>query len=370
MNGKRVAIACQGGGSQCAFVAGVLKKLFEQRVQDRYRIVALSGTSGGALTAAVAWTALLEQASGRPVSIEDRLEAFWRELSAQSPQEQILDWWCVQLVRMVEAGQLPSVATSPSSPRFRAWSQLAARFIGRPEFTDLRAVLVKHLDFDRLPALLRDDSPVLLVGAADIREGTFSIFSSARREITVEALLASAAVPNLFPAVWVDGHPHWDGIFSSNPPVVAFLQKALMRGEGLPEEIWIIQVNRSRNEAIPERPCDIFDRRNQLAGNLSLGHELRMIEMVNLLISEHALTDGFRARFGVDSTQPITVRFIRMSPALQASLDYPTKLSRQPSHIARLLADGEAQAGVFLTQLRQGDQAPAISPDRPPVETH
>ena len=56
-------------------------------------------------------------------------------------------------------------------------------------------------------------------------EGTFKIFSSAHNEIKLEALLASAAIPNLFPAVWVDGHAYWDGIFSSNPPVVAFLRK-------------------------------------------------------------------------------------------------------------------------------------------------
>ncbi len=30
----RVAIACQGGGSQTAFTAGVLKALFENKIQD------------------------------------------------------------------------------------------------------------------------------------------------------------------------------------------------------------------------------------------------------------------------------------------------------------------------------------------------
>ena len=43
----RVAIACQGGGSQTAFTAGVLKALFENKVQDHFNIVSLSGTSGG-----------------------------------------------------------------------------------------------------------------------------------------------------------------------------------------------------------------------------------------------------------------------------------------------------------------------------------
>jgi hypothetical protein len=74
--------------------------------------------------------------------------------------------------------------------------------------------------------------------------------------------------------------------------------------------------------------------------------------MVNLLIQEDALTERFRARFRIDNTEPIAVRFIRMSPALQEGLDYPSKLSRQPSHIARLMADGITRAKAFLDELR------------------
>ena len=46
---RRVAIACQGGGSHTAFTAGVLKKLLKEKVEGKhdYEVVALSGTSGG-----------------------------------------------------------------------------------------------------------------------------------------------------------------------------------------------------------------------------------------------------------------------------------------------------------------------------------
>jgi hypothetical protein len=44
----RVAIACQGGGSPTAFTAGVLQHLL---AHDDHRIVAVSGTSGGAICA-------------------------------------------------------------------------------------------------------------------------------------------------------------------------------------------------------------------------------------------------------------------------------------------------------------------------------
>jgi NTE family protein len=105
---------------------------------------------------------------------------------------------------------------------------------------------------------------------------------------------------------------------------------------------------------VPETPAEISDRRNHLAGNLSLQHELQIIDMWNMLIQEGALTDRFRARFGIEAKEPIVVHFIRMSQELQDGLDYPSKLSRQPDHIERLKADGRLQADVFLTKIGGG----------------
>src|SRR5580704_9275856 len=348
---RRVAIACQGGGSQCAFVAGALKALFADRIQDRYHIVGLSGTSGGAFTAARAWAGILKQAHGDTTPIEDGIVACWKDLTAQTPREIAFDRSSVELLRLVERGLLPSFATSPSSPQFRLFSWLASQYIARPAFTDLRALLVRHLDFERLESLDGPDSPTLLIGAVDVIDGTFKTFSSWRHDVGIDALLASAAVPTLFPAAWVAGHAYWDGIFSSNPPVLGFLQRTYFGPGSLPEEIWVIQVNRSRQETVPDRPADIFDRRNHLGGNLSLQHELQTIEIVNFLLGEKAITDEFRTRFGLDATDAVKVRFIRMSSALEDGLDYPSKLSRQPDHIARLMADGEAQARLFVAEV-------------------
>jgi NTE family protein len=358
MERKRIAIACQGGGSQCAFVAGALKALLASGTQRRFEIVGLSGTSGGALTAALAWYGLLKQAQGDPTPPEDRIIACWMDLTAQTPTEIAIDASCIQALRLAERGWMPTVATSPSSLQFRYWTGLAAALIARPEFTDLRALILKHIDFEALPLLVKPESPVLLVSAGDVIDGSFKVFSSMQDEIKPEALLASAAIPNLFPAVWANGHAYWDGIFASNPPVVAFLRKAFMRTHVLPDEIWIIQVNRSHHSRVPETPSDIFDRRNQLAGNLSLQHELEMIGIVNMLMKEGALTEEFRARFGMDADKTINVRFIRMSTEIAEALDYPSKLSRQPTHIARLIAEGEARANAFLAEIDASERTP------------
>ena len=369
MTRKRIAIACQGGGSQCAFVAGALNALLSNGVQHRYRIVGLSGTSGGAITAALGWIGLLKQAHGDPAPVGKGIIDCWKDLSARTPLEIGVDALGVMMVRLVEHGVLPSLANSPSSPRFQLMAQAMSQMIGRPEFTDLRALLVKHVDFRALPTLVEPDSPVLLLGASDILEGHFKVFTSARSEINVDSVLASAAIPNLFPAVWVDGHAYWDGIFSQNPPVMTFLRRGYTGKDKIPHEIWVIQVNRTEHDSVPESPSDIYDRRNHLSGNLSLQHELQMIDLVNLLIQEGALTDQVRARFGVDLTDPIAVRFIRMSEDLQKGLDYPSKLSRQPTFIDKLIADGERQANVFLAKLGDTDRPLEVPGTLPVVES-
>ena len=51
MSRLKIAIACQGGGSQTAFTAGALKTLCEARIDNEFEVVGISGTSGGAVCA-------------------------------------------------------------------------------------------------------------------------------------------------------------------------------------------------------------------------------------------------------------------------------------------------------------------------------
>jgi NTE family protein len=53
----KVAIACQGGGRQTAFTAGALKALSEVGPREQFEIISMSGTSGGAVCAALLWYA-------------------------------------------------------------------------------------------------------------------------------------------------------------------------------------------------------------------------------------------------------------------------------------------------------------------------
>ena len=84
---KRVAIACQGGGSHSTFTAGALGRLLQEE-RERYEIVALSGTSGGAICALLVWYALLRDDRGLAVRL---LESFWESVSASSPAELVMN---------------------------------------------------------------------------------------------------------------------------------------------------------------------------------------------------------------------------------------------------------------------------------------
>ncbi len=351
MEKQKIAIACQGGGSQTAFTAGVLSAFFENGVHLQKQIVSLSGTSGGAVCAALAWYGLLKAAAGDPTPIQKRIKDFWEEIIAQLAPELYVDKLGAEMLRMIENGVLPHLELSPVSALNQVFISSLISFLPRRFFTDLKAALEAHIAFEELPELVKPDSPVLLLGAADVLTGELKKFNSRAGEIRVEAILASAAIPTLFPAVEINGHYYWDGLFSDNPPVKELLRPLYVGGENVPDEIWVIQINPTAVESVPNSNSQIFDRRNQMEGNVSLQQSLEFVEFCNLLLREKAVSDEVLDRIGFTRRQPIAVRFVRMSPELQSTLDYVSKLSREPSQIHRLIEDGEQQGRAFLESL-------------------
>jgi NTE family protein len=90
---------------------------------------------------------------------------------------------------------------------------------------------------------------------------------------------------------------------------------------------------------------EIADRRNELAGNLSLHQELGFIEKVDQLLDEGRLSADGRYK-------QIMVRLIELSrPRLSRSLGTASKLNRDPAFIGELLAHGRARAEEFLAAL-------------------
>ena len=326
-NGKKtVAIACQGGGSHTAFTAGVLKKLLKEKDENNqdYEITGLSGTSGGAICALLAWYGLLTNDTDKAIRL---LDSFWRDNSANSFQDKFLNDWLLQMNRLFSnIGGAPTI--SPYS--YPSWGQDL-----------LRNMLEKYVDFRSLKELAKPSSPLLLVGAVDICSGQFKAFKSRKGEITVDAILASAALPTLFRAVHTGGGVYWDGLFSQNPPI-----RDLCGDK--PDEIWVIQINPETSESEPKRVPNMMDRREELAGNLSLNQEIFFIEKVNDWVRE-----------GVFSGTGHKIVEVRRIPMLRRGLHSESKMNRDPRFIQGLIAHGEEQAEKFMKESFGGPVAEA-----------
>jgi len=328
MSKRRVAIACQGGGSHTAFTAGVLQGLLANLPEDT-EIVALSGTSGGAICAALAWEGLLRRDPQRGVR---KLQSFWETMAATELWDQVANHSLMSVMTLRDLMVLPEVSPYSVPP----W--------GEEHF---RSVLNEYFAFDELRELARrPDAPILQIGAVEVLSGHFEVFRG--EELCVECLLASAAIPELFRAVAVPGRGvYWDGLFSQNPPIHDLIEHEI-------DEFWIIQINPSTCPRVPTATHEILDRRNELAGNLSMEQELSFITMINRAIARGSLKDP---RF-----RPIRVSRI----ALDRDLNYRSKLDRRSEFLEELREFGRTRVRWFLKERESlgttGTPAEALPP--------
>jgi NTE family protein len=316
-SGRTVAIACQGGGSHAAFTAGVLAGLFED-LPDEYRVVGLSGASGGAVAAAAAWYG--HMAAGTTPAAT--LEGVWEEIAATTGWE----FWVNELTLMKT--QIPgSNGISTPSP-YRS----AASDWGRQQ---LESTLTEHIDFTEFHRLATDpNAPALIVSAANVLSGEQATFRAA--DISADEIVASAAVPRLFEAVEIDGEYYWDGFLSQNPPLRQFVV-----GGSVPsvDELWIVRLTPETADDVPRSEDDIHDRTQQLVENLSLAHEMKFVELVNEWVSSGRLVDGT-----VTETNLRTID-------LHKEMADTSRLNRRSTFISDLYADGQAEAANFLEEL-------------------
>ncbi|MFP5020394.1 patatin-like phospholipase family protein [Pseudonocardia phyllosphaerae] len=322
--GPRVAIACQGGGSHTAFTAGVLARLLRDPALDDREIVGISGTSGGAACAIVAWDRLRH---GDRTGAADALEAFWDDNAARSPLERL------QNAGLVTAGTLQGLGLIPAGTPY-----LVPRpFDGTRQFRDL---VERHVDFGPTGEIApRPDGPLLLLGAVDVLTGAFRAFSSRTDAISSETVLASSAIPAAFRAVHTAGGVYWDGLFSQNPPIRDLL-------DALPDELWGVQVVPAEIDTEPRTPLEITVRRDGLSGNLSLHQELGFVETIDRLLADGALRDdaGYRQ---------VRVRVVELPGPIPSSRLFgsASAIDRDAAFLERLELMGHDQAGRFLAVL-------------------
>lgn len=312
---RRIAVACQGGGSFNAFTAGALIALTEKRPEN-VRYIGFSGTSGGGLCATLAWYAHIQE---QPAVEIARLRTLWNENSATRKWDMLMNQSMVKAAKL--SNFLPIPTLSPYS-----YPEVARGA--------LQALIERNIPFERFPQRLDADQPRLYIGAVDVMSGEFKAFANdpARCEVSSQALLASAALPEIFRSVKVGEGVYWDGLFSQNPPIRELTELG-------PDELWILRINPLSRDSEPTSMEDIRERKNELAGNLSLQQEIRQIETINGLLASGALTGTHH--------RPIVIRSLSMDQRFR----HRSKLDRSLKLMTALMDEGQRQAERFLAEL-------------------
>jgi NTE family protein len=248
---RLLSLALQGGGSFGAFTWGVLDQLLET---EGVVFDAVSGTSAGAVNAVVLANGL---AQGGPAEARRQLAHLWKRLSRAAP--------------------LASLGSASATNAAIEFSRVVSPYQFNPLGVNLlRDILMAEVDFARL----RKSSPVkLLIAATRVTDGRVRIFRE--HEITLEAVLASACLPQLHHAVEIDGEWYWDGAFSANPPLRQLVT------DSRANDIVLVQIAPEQQEGLPRLSSQIARRAAQIAFNSPLQKEIEALDDMRALCKDN-----------------------------------------------------------------------------------
>ena len=311
-----VDLALQGGGSHGAFTWGVLDRLIEE---PWLKIEAISGTSAGAMNAAVladGW------AQGGAEGARAALDAYWRRVSRaaahspiqRSPLDRLMGRWTLDTSPVYLAMDLMGRVLSPYD-------------LNPLGLNPLRSILAESINFERLAS-----TPIkLFVTATNVRTGRGHIFRNA--EITADVLLASACLPTMFQAIEIDGESYWDGGYSGNPTLTPLIR------ESDAHDTILVQINPRERPEMPRTASDILNRLNEISFNSPLMKELRMMALLREVADPG---HGEGARWAGMRTHRI------MSDAL-TDFGASSKLNAEWEFVSLLKQEGRKSAEAFLT---------------------
>ena len=267
---KPINVALQGGGSHGAFTWGVLDRLIED---GRLDIVAISGTSAGAMNAAALADGWVR---GGPDGARQKLHDFWRAVARtgrfspvqRTPWDMLLGNW--------------SVENSPGYVWFDTVSRVFSPYLANPlNINPLRDVVEKEIDFGNV----RSCSAIkLFVSATNVRTGQLRVFGP--DDIDADVVMASACLPQIFRAVEIDGTPYWDGGYGGNPAIFPFFSA------NATEDVLLVQINPVVRDEAPTTANEIQNRIDEITFNASLLREFRAIAFVKELIAAGRLPRG------------------------------------------------------------------------------
>jgi NTE family protein len=312
-----IDLALQGGGSHGAFTWGVLDRLLEE---PWLRIEAISGTSAGAMNAAVLISGFM---NGGAAGARAALDAYWDRVAAaaayspiqRSPLDRALNRWTLD--------------TSPGYIMMDLMSRLVSPYTLDPFGNNpIRRILEDSIDFAHFA-----EAPIkIFITATNVYTGRGRVFRN--HEMTPDVLLASACLPTLFQAVEIDGEPYWDGGYAGNPTITPLIRESQAR------DTILVQINPRERRETPRTASDILNRLNEISFNAPLMKELRMIALLRQAVDPGA---GEGRRWAEMRTHRI------MTDRL-AEFGSSSKLNAERAFLLLLKEEGRRAADEFLAQ--------------------
>ncbi|MEM7711688.1 MAG: patatin-like phospholipase family protein [Pseudomonadota bacterium] len=312
-----INLALQGGGAHGAFTWGVLDRIL---ADDRLSIAAISGTSAGALNGAAVKYGL---AHGSRDLAREALEGVWTQVGAITDTR-----WAPWLTAFSPLAVSYGIEMSPGYQAIDGLSRAVSPYATPPISQDALRKIVDGLSLD---AICSDDGPQFHICATNVRSGKIKLFT--RDAITPEAILASACLPTLFPAVEIDGEHYWDGGYTGNPALYPLFDP------GLPRDIVVVNINPLERPDLPVTARDIQNRINEISFNTSLLRELRAIAFVQRLVRTGTIEQG--------KMKDVLVHMISDDP-LMRQLSVATKVVANPIVMHQLRDAGHRAADAFL----------------------
>ncbi|MFG1464311.1 patatin-like phospholipase family protein [Xanthobacter sp. DSM 24535] len=312
-----IDFALQGGGSHGAFTWGVLDRLLEE---DWLRIDGISGTSAGAMNAAVLADGF---AAGGAQGARDALEAYWKRVAEaarfspfqRGPIDKMLGRWTLDNSPLFVTLDLVSRLYSPYD-------------LNPGNSHPLRSILEDLINFERLKT-----SPIrLFITATNVRTGRGRVFRNS--EITPDVLLASACLPTMFQAIEIDGESYWDGGYSGNPTMTPLVRELDS------DDTILIPINPVERPGTPNSAREILNRLNEVSFNAVLLKELRMIALLRK-VADPGNTEG---------AQWAKMRIHMVPNALMSTLGYSSKLNAEWEFLSMLRDEGRKSAEAFLAR--------------------
>jgi len=276
-------------------------------------IAQLSGTSAGAINAAIVASAL---AKGSSADARKMLGSFWQAIADPTLSSMARELW-----RPVEHKWRDSVGAW-------LWSTgVLSPYTTNPlGLNPLRDAIAAHVDID---AIRSKEAPALYVTVTNVRTGLPRII--ANDAMTIDALVASASLPQLFQAVEIDGEAYWDGGYCGNPTLWPMIKSDMAR------DLIVVQLVPDLGDDVPKDATSIRRRIGEIVFNSSLVAEMQAITAMRSVADR-----------GAGAASAVDVRLHRIGPPRRELLETGSSLERSRGWLELLYDEGRAEARHFM----------------------